>query len=237
MQTTDPQQAKVMLTIIANWLMGDRVLGLASLHTINDAWIYPAKGTVRKSILRTMGLSDYRKDLVTIRTTRQSARRILEDLKAELNLEGPHSGIAWMQAVVDEWPPAGKGKAPKHSLGQNEASGTEKGELMKEENQQSVAFRAIQVLVRKGYAEDVILVGERSGTQGATVIPVRGKVVEGSVPGMQGRDEEEMVLVITSEEKAKVFIQNLQETPELIAKGRVRLYVTEIMESVGINYY
>lgn len=213
-------KSPVILTVIANWLMGDRVLAFAGMQHIDFAFISQGKGTVRKAYLREKGLSDLRKEIVTILTTRDSAYKILEDLKTEMHIEEPNSGIAFLSGTVD------------HAKLKEENKG---GGAM--ENLASVDFRAIYVMVKKGFAENVISAGERAGTRGATVIAARGEAKEGKIPGLLISDDKEVILVITNQEKALKFMSEIEGDQEIMNQGQAKVFVTEILDTVGIQYF
>lgn len=210
----------VILTVIANWFMGDRVLAFAAMHDADLSFINPGRGTVRKAIQREIGLSDLRKEIVTILTGRRQACDILEDLKNEMNLEGEHTGIAFLRnAVVYE----------------SRDGQTREVERMKRDEGETM--RAIYVLVRKGFAENVILAGERAGTRGATVISGRGEAREGKIPGLLIGEEKELILIITSQEKTRSFLEVIRNDAAIRHEGEGKAFVMEVIDSVGINFF
>ena len=210
----------VILTVIANWLMGDRVLALASLHAYQTAFVSPGRGTVRKAFLRQAGLSDLRKEIVTIVTEEDQAYRILEDLKTEMHLEDEHSGIAFVRRGLEpvELSTAMTPDKEVHEMEQDK-------------------LRAIYVVVNKGFAEDVILAGERAGTRGATVIPAHGEAKEEHIKGLKVSADKELILIITSPEKASRFMDIIHQDPAIIEQGQGQAFVMEVVDSVGIKFY
>lgn len=210
--------APVMITVIANWLKGDRVLAMAELHRIWYAFVTPGRGTVRMAALRASGVTDPRKEIVTIGTTRSEAYAILEELKSEMNLEAPHAGIAFLRRILT-YDVAGSGLQEKEIAVMD------------------TLLRAVYVVVDKGFAEDVILAGERSGTAGATIIPARGGERPGAIPGMVLAEDREMVLIITSRDKSLRFLETCRQDEVIMKRGRGIVFVMEILDSVGIQFY
>lgn len=210
----------VILTVVANWLMGDRVLAFAGLYPYEFAYITQGKGTVRKASLRESGQTDFRKEIVTILTTLPSAYNILAELKAEMHLEESNAGIAFIRQALATGMPGEetKGGGPMESTDANE-------------------FRAIYVIVKKGFAENVISAGERAGTRGATVFAARGEAREGKIPGLLISDDKEVILVITTAEKAQRFLSEIREDTQIMTRGEARLFVTEIIDTVGISFF
>ena len=212
--------SSVILTVVSNWLMGDRVLAFAAMHYFDFAYISHGKGTVRKAYLRESGLSDLRKEIVTILTTLESAYEILEDLKQEMHIEEPNAGIAFLRPAIDKSGWAVKVREAEHM-----------------ENQDQVDFRAVYIIVKKGFAENVISAGERVGTRGATVIPARGEAQEGKIPGLLIADDKEVILVITNKEKSIALLNEIEDDAELMQAGQAKVYATEVIDSVGIKYF
>lgn len=210
--------APVILTVIANWLQGDRVLALAAFHRIYHAFITPGRGTVRIAALRAAGVTDPRKEIVTLETTRSEAYAILEELKSEMNLEAEQAGIAFLRRTLTY---------------ENAASGLKEKEIAV----MDAPLRAIYVVVDKGFAEDVILAGERSGTAGATIIPARGGDRPGAIPGMVLPEDREMVLIITSSDKSLRFLDTCRQDEVIMSRGKGIVFVMEILDSVGIGFY
>lgn len=213
------QNAPVILTVIANWPDGDRVLAFAAMHRVDFSFINQGRGTVRKVWVREDGVSDLRKEIVTIATDRSNAYAILEELKVEMHLEADHSGIAFLRRAVDH--------------------AADNGHLVEKEKKamDSVEFRAIYVVVDKGFAEDVILVGERAGTRGATILPGRGDARTGQIPGMTISNDKELLLIITSKEKSLKFLETVRADETVMTKGKGKVFVMEILDTVGINFY
>lgn len=211
-------ESPVILTVISNWLMGDRVLAFAGMHNYDFAYISHGKGTVRKAYLREAGLSDLRKEIVTILTTLESAYEILEDLKLEMHIEEPNAGIAFLRPAINKnkW---------------------EIGEAGPMENQEGNDFRAIYIVVKKGFAENVISAGERAGTRGATVIAGRGEAQEGKIPGLLIADDKEVIIVITDKARSIKLLHEIEDDTEIMVAGQARVYATEIIDSVGIHYF
>lgn len=219
-QISKDPETPVILTVVANWLMGDRVLAFAGMHFIDFAFVTQATGTVRKVYLREAGLSDLRKEIVTILTTLRKAYEILEDLKIELHLEEAHSGIAFIRRAL---------------VSEETGEATGEGRLMGDPDK--VEFRAIYVVVKKGFAENVISAGERAGTKGATVIPARGEPKEGRIPGLLLSDDKEVILVITDKDKTTKFLAVISEDQEIMKRGEAKVFVNEIIDTVGITYF
>lgn len=215
----------VVLTVVSNWLMGDRVMAFVGMHDYDFAYISLGKGTVRKAYLRERGLTDLKKEIVTILTTLKSAYEILEDLKLEMHLEEANAGIAFMRRAVEDM---------EFETEIEEGTGEDEMEM---QTQNQVDFRAIYIVVKKGFAENVISVGERVGTRGATVIPARGEAIRGGITGLKIADDKEVILIITNQEKSISLIREIKEDTELMTAGQVKLYVTEIIDTLGINYF
>lgn len=228
---TDPQlinstrkpitvDSPVILTVVSNWLMGDRVLAFAGMHNYDFAYISQGKGTVRKAYLRETGLTDLRKEIVTILTTQESAYKILEDLKLEMHIEESNAGIAFLRWAID-----------------TNKIDEEVGEVKEMNKEDQIDFRAIYIVVKKGFAENVISAGERAGTRGATVIPARGEAIRGGIPGLMIADDKEVILIITNKEKSIKLVNEIKADTEIMTVGQVKLYATEIIDTVGINYF
>lgn len=217
-QTKDKAGPQVILSVVANWLTADRVMAFAAMHSAEVCYTCQARGTVRRASLREAGLTDMRKELVTILTEANKAYAILEDLKSELHLEEENAGIAFLRRTA---------------LSEHQS----KREVATMQKTSSVEFRAVYVLVNKGFAEDVILAGERAGTRGATVIPARGEARSGDIPGLMIDNDKELILVITSLEKSQRLLGEIQADEVIMGKGQGKVFVVEVIDTLGIKFF
>lgn len=215
---SNESSTQVILTVIANWLTGDRVKAFAALHSATVCYSCQGTGTVRRARMREQGLSDMRKELVTILAEVDDARAILEDLKTELHLEEENAGIAFLREAVP------------HKTGIER-----EGKTMEKSAQ--VDFMAVHVLVNKGFAEEVILAGERAGTRGATVLPAKGEARPGDIPGLLIENDKELILIITSRDKARRLLEAIQTDDVLMGQGDAKVFMMEVIDTLGIKFY
>ncbi len=222
----EEQNGLCVLTVISSYYTRERVAMIASWHDTKAICLYLGRGTVKKTIQKSAGITDMRKGVVTILATRENAQGILQDLTTELQLNEPNTGIAFLGKAILPNIPEDKQAAISQSPGDtDEASGTR--------------IKAVYVIVNRGFAEDVILEAEKSGIGGATVITAYepSPAVSPAIPGLSQIREREIVLMVTTQAKAAAMFQGIQTNRDIMGKGRGIIFVTEVEETVGVHFY
>lgn len=214
----------VKITVVVNYASGERVSEIANWHKTLSQYVYLAKGTASKAILRQLGISDSRKEIITITAVKPEADLILQDLKNEMHLEDHHMGIAFVReinGIIDD-------KDRKES--ESTMNGTDSD------------FRALNIIVNKGFAEDIVLELSRLEIKGATIIPsyvYNLNTEETDSWRYSGRKikEKEIVLVVTQKDKADILLKTLDENQYLKDKAELSALCENVLETVGIHYF
>jgi nitrogen regulatory protein PII len=160
------------------------------------------RGTASNSILRVLGLGDTSKDIACIVVPSAVKRDIIDAVVAAGAEKKPHFGILFSTDVSNVI------KTGSITGGDDAVTAAKK-------------HRMITIIVKRGYADDVMAAARKAGAGGGTIINARGTAKEGDRKffGMEIVPEKEMLVILAGAEKADAIIEAVRALPCLADPG------------------
>jgi len=209
-----------LLSIIVNFGQGGKVLNIAKQCGVNGGTICLAHGTVNNRILDMLGLSDIRKEVVLMVSTKDAIAQLVQKLDKEFNFEKPNHGIAFTTSIASV-------------IGSRRYS----SEKAKEDTEgDRPMYHLITVVVDRGKAEDVTEAARKAGSTGGTVINARGAGIHetSKVFAMDIVPEKEIVLILSESDKTEAIIDSIRQELKIDEPGNGMIYVQEVNQTYGL---
>lgn len=177
-----------------------------------------ARSIVESTRDRLNGVGDSKRKLISVICSREIKDAILMDIKNEIYAEE----LKEVSYLVFKGNTFYKGK-------------DEMEDKLEEKEEGKNLYSAVHVIVEKGYSEDVIIISEKIGAKGATVIPAEGNKFAKKyiAPGLNINPLKEIVLIITSREKGRELMEILNNNEVITGKGKGIAYLIDIDEFSG----
>lgn len=209
-----------LIYVIANSGMGSKILNLAKCSGISGGAVCLGKGTLSSHILKTLALSDVRKEIVIIAAKKSDSEIFLEKLNKRLKLYKPNHGIAYSVPI------AGVCGSRKHNHNiTNEFGGMEKP-----------MYQSLMIIVDKGKGEAVVDAASNAGSKGATIINARGSRVHetSKLFAMEIEPEKEIVLMIMKSDQTDKIVTSIKEKLKIDKPGNGILFIQNVDKTYGL---
>lgn len=205
----------VNLFLTAEFGLGERIQQIATWNKIETSDMIQGKSFVNKAKTRIRGTDNTKRDIVNVICTEKVANKILKDLHTELYEED----LETLRYFVTEI---------------NYFDNEEK-ELKEESKIMNNDIEALYIIVEKGYSEEVILLSDKVGARGATVIPAEGNKFASKhiAPGLDINPMKEIVLIITEESKSRKLMELLKEDKTITGIGKGIAYSIKVTDFSG----
>ena len=209
-----------LVWIIVNFGKGSKVMQTVKKCGMTGGTIILAKGTANDKFADFLGLSDIRKEIVLMVSTKTMAKYTLESLDNKFKFEKPNHGIAFTTSVSEV-----VGSAPCKAT-----------ETDREEGGEVVMHCAITVVVNKGKAEDVIDAATAAGSRGGTIINARGSGIHetSKLFFMDIEPEKEIVMILSEKKDAEAIVSSIRQKLDIEEAGKGIIFVQEVSKVYGL---
>lgn len=221
MENKTEQNEFELLYIIVNFGLGSKVIKSAKQHGITGATVFLGKGTIKNRLLEFLALSEIRKELVLIVTTKAIACTVLEELNKEFRFDQPHHGIAFSSSVLS-------------LVG---SRGHEDKEFIESRGAKSPMHNAIFTVVDKGKADEVIESATKAGARGGTIINARGSGIHetSKLFAMEIEPEKEIVLILCETPQTDRIVAAIREDLQINAPGNGIIFTQSVNQTYGLR--
>ena len=208
--------------------MGDaaKVLRSASKHGARGGTISVGKGTISGLLLDVLGLSESRKEIVSIVIENDLTSDMLRGISRDMQFHKANHGIAFSCAVSE------------FIGGVNSVDGSSEdaGESLRREVKSSV-YKIIHVIVDKGKGAQVIDAANKAGARGGTIINARGAASQEAKKyfSIEIEPEKEEVLIIANSEVKNSIVQAVRERMQIDKPGKGIIFVLDVNEVYGLH--
>lgn len=221
MQASSPFDQFELICVIVNFGMGSRVLSVAKENGVLGGTILLGKGTVENRLLRILELSETRKEIVLMVTSRSLAPTVLDELDKVFHFRKPNHGIAFTTNVL-----AFLGRGSYEYVDDTQSGGAVES-----------MYRAVFVIVDHGRGEEVMDAAREAGARGGTIIHARGSGIHehAKLLNMEIEPEKEIVLIIAAEDITREVVMSIRDSLEIDKPGNGIIFVQEVNEAYGIR--
>lgn len=209
-----------LIYVIVNYGQGSKLLHRAMHHGISGGTIMLGKGTVNNRILDFLGISEERKEIVTMVSNRVKAEQVLDLLNQEFHFEKPNHGIAFTISVCNV-------------VG---TRGCRKDDRTRERGADHTMYQSITVIVDRGKAEEVIDAATAAGSKGGTILHGRGSGIHetSKLFNMEIEPEKEVVIILSKMDKAEAIVASIREKINIDEPGNGIIFVQEVEKAYGL---
>jgi nitrogen regulatory protein PII len=209
-----------LVCIIVNFGLGGKVLQIAKHCGVKGGTVFLGKGTVNNRILEFLALSDVRKEIVLMISSRHSIELLVQELDREFKFEKPNHGIAFTTSITSVI-------GARSYRSEKYVEGRGANEPM---------YNSITVVVDKGKAEDVIDAATKAGSRGGTIINARGSGIHetSKVFSMDIVPEKEIVIILSTGENTDAIIESIRTELKIDEPGNGIIYIQEVNKTYGL---
>ncbi len=210
-----------LIHFIVDFGVSDKLIHEARKYGISGSTVLLGKGTMKKWLWDYIGLSDIRKEIILMVADSSTADYALEKINEHFKFEKPNHGIAFVTHL---------GK----TLGSRV---NKKAELRgKENNNSTMMYQIITVIVEKGKAEDVIDAAAEAGSKGGTIINARGAGAHetNKVFFMDVEPEKEIVLILSEVGITDKILASINDKLKIDKPGNGIMYVQDAVKTYGL---
>ncbi|NLO45517.1 MAG: P-II family nitrogen regulator [Clostridiales bacterium] len=214
-----PGQSELICAII-NQGTASKLIRFAKQHGIYGATVVMGKGTVGGSVLKFLGLSETRKEIVLMVAEKSAADSALEMISKEFEFHKPNHGIAFTSSLYGV-------------LGSSHIAC---GINLSEGEAESTMYNIITAIVEKGKAEDVISAAAAVGSKGGTIVNARGSGIHetSKLFSMEIEPEKEIVLILSEHDMTESIVKSIGEKLKIDKPGNGIIYVQNANKTYGI---
>lgn len=210
-----------LITVIANYGHGSKILRYAKNNGITGGTVFFGKGTVKNSLLNFFSLYDERKEILMLASDHEHASEFLKKMDEEFEFYKPHHGVAFSSPI-------------RNIIGSHffeEKTKEEEREVVETMNQ------LIITIVNRGDAEDVIEAANAAGAKGGTIINARGSGANETkrVFNMEIEPEKDMVWILSESELAPAIMENIRQKLDLHLAGSGIIFTVNVTDVYGIR--
>lgn len=217
------QECKVyeIMTVLVNCGSGSKLLQVARRYGFKGGTILIGKGTVSSNILNFIGLNEVRKEIFMTIAPKRLLDESFESMSAELKLEKANRGIAYTTSINEL---IGAGSCKYEAIPDKE-------------REVEPMYKAINVVVDKGVAGEVVEAANKAGARGGTIINARGSGIHESSKlfAMEIEPEKEMVIILAKNEISDAIIDAIRTDVRIDEPGRGILFVQDVTRTYGIR--
>ncbi|KUG03448.1 nitrogen regulatory protein p-ii [hydrocarbon metagenome] len=209
-----------LLCVILNFGLGSKVIKLAKRHGVTGGTIFLGKGTVKNRILELLDLTEIRKEIVVMISTKDAIYKALEAIKKEFKLNKKDHGIAFTTRVINLF-----GSSCYRGSHSKESRGVE-----------NTMYKVIYVIVDRGRAATIIEIASKAGSSGGTVINARGSGIHetSKLFAMDIEPEKELVLLLCEEHLSDSIISSVREQAQIDKPGNGIIFVQNVDKAYGL---
>ncbi|MCL1891016.1 MAG: P-II family nitrogen regulator [Coriobacteriia bacterium] len=217
-----------LICCVVNRGDASKTLKVAKKYGVKGGTISIGRGTANNRILDFLGLSEIRKEVVSMIVERELAHEALHGIGKDMKFHKPDHGIAFYLSVADF---IGK----KNELDENDKNMLEQTSNTSEVNNKM--YQIIYVVVDKGRAEEVIEAANAAGARGGTIINARGAGIHEvqKLFSVEIEPEKEEVFIITSTEQKDDIVASVRERLQIDEPGNGILFVMDLDEAYGLH--
>lgn len=210
-----------LICVVVNYGEASKVIRYAKQHGVTGATVCLGRGLVNNPLLKSLAVSDVRREIIYMVTDREGSSSVLAALEAKYRFNKPHNGIAFGMPV-------------------NAISGTRcyACETIEQPREaKNPMYHLITAVVDKGLAEDVIDAATAAGSRGGTIINARGSGIHETsrVFSMNIEPEREIAMIVSNADKTMDIVTSIRQHLDLDAPGKGIVYVQEVDEAYGLS--
>lgn len=209
-----------LICCVVNIGDASKILQIAGTYGVKGGTTSIGRGTVSHRLLTFLGLTELRKEIVSMVVKRESASEVIKSISKEMEFEKPHHGIAFSY-YVSEFRDSGRSK-------DNFATACEVKKSM---------YKAIYVVVDKGNAEDVIAAANRAGARGGTIVNARGSGTceTQKLFSVEVEPEKEEVFILAKSDLKDGIVTTIRKDLKIDEPGNGILFVLDVNEVYGLH--
>ncbi len=208
-----------LILAIVNYGKASKLMKTAKMHGVSGGTIFIGRGTANDAILKKLGITDVRKEIIIMATEEDKTKEVLEALDHKYEFSKPNHGIA-VSTKLD------------NLCGHPGSIYNKSKEIRENKNM----FLAIFVIVDKGNADDVIDAATLAGARGATVVNARGSGIheQQMLFSFPIEPEKEIVLIISDAEKSHEIVEKIRTDFEIDKPGKGILFTIYLNDAYGL---
>lgn len=209
----------ILICAIVNSGLGSNVLKIAKKNGVMGGTIFLGRGTINNYLLNLLALSDTKKEIVLMITSRETAVTAIAAINKELKITKSNHGIVFTISV-------------RYALGSSNCIGND----MLEGREEISMHHAIFVIVEKGNAELVIEAATKAGSRGGTIINARGSGIHetSKLFHLDIEPEKEIVLILSEEHLTKKITSTINEMMNISEPGNGIIFVQNVDDAYGL---
>jgi len=213
-----------LICVIVNFGQGSKVIKISRKVGITGGTIFLGKGTVQNRILKLLDLSDVRKEIVMMVSSREKVFAALEELNKELKLEKPNHGIAFSIPV--------KNFIGLHNFKKCDAD----YKFIENRGVVNTMYNVIFIIVEKGKAEYVIDAATKAGSTGGTIINARGSGIHetSTLFSMAIEPEKEVVMILSKTALTEAIVESIRNELKIDEPGNGIMFIQDVNKAYGL---
>ena len=203
-----------------------KTLHIARKYGVKRGTVNVGRGTVKSHLLEVLGISERKKEIVTLLVKRESSSDTIRGISEEMAFHKDHHGIAFLYHITD------------FIDLRNEYGGEEPNDSENVSEVEKSMYNVIYTIVEKGMAEDVIDAATEAGSRGGTIINGRGAGASEvkKVFAVDIEPEKEVVLILTKSEQKDAIVESIKNHLQLDESGQGVIFVLDIAEVYGLKH-
>ena len=199
-----------------------KTINIARKYGIKGGSVHLGRGTVSNHLLEVLGITEIRKEFITMIIEKELASEAMLGIGREMELHKDHHGIAFS-----------------HSLSifacGKDFSYDEKNDI----EGKKIMYKAIYTIVERGKAEDVIDAAVLAGARGGTILNARGagKNEVRKFFSVDVEPEKEMVFILAKTEIKDAIVESIISHLGINKEdGNGVIFVLDINEAYGLKH-
>lgn len=220
-QAEFPDNEYRILTLILNDSQCHRCIHIAKEKGICGGIVTLGRGTVKSSVLHALGIKSQKRDIVSFLLEKKRAEEMLDYFTEEFQLYHPGNGIAYTTPVI---------------LAGNKTCEVNNPVNFEKAMEEGGMYKKLTVIVDRGMGEDVMVIAQKAGVRGGTIMHGRAAGAEYTEKffGVEIEPEKELVIILIPDELVSRVVNSLYEELRLNEPGNGILFVEPVMEVRGL---
>ncbi|WP_174615891.1 P-II family nitrogen regulator [Virgibacillus ihumii] len=209
-----------LVCIVVNFGLGSKVMQTAKKNGISGGTVLVGKGTIKSRLLEMLGLTNVKKEIILLGSSKETASQMLERLNEKFKFTKPNHGIAFTTSINQIFG----------------ARSFKSDRMMENGGANDKMYHAITVIIEKGNAEDVIDAATEAGSKGGTIINARGSGIHetSKVFSMEIEPEKEIVLILSEKESTEAIVSSIRKKLKIDEPGNGIIFVQDINSTYGL---
>ncbi|BDH63783.1 nitrogen regulatory protein P-II [Ureibacillus massiliensis 4400831 = CIP 108448 = CCUG 49529] len=206
--------------VIVNFGLGSKILRAAKKAGISGGTVLIGRGTVKNRLLELLSLTDVKKEIVLMVSSKEVVEHVLEEISEKFHFEKPNSGIAYTTSVLQV-------------IG---ARSCKSEQVNEERGADNSMYEAITVIVERGNAELVIDAATEAGSKGGTIINGRGSGIHerSKLFSMEIEPEKEIVLILSHKDSTENIVSAIREKIKIDEPGNGIIFIQDVSKTYGL---